>query len=65
MPSYGIGVIHAGLGEDDQAFEWLERAYEERSSRLVYLKVDPPLDNLRPDPRFEDLLRRVRLAPGA
>ncbi len=65
VPSYHIGVIHAGLGEDDLAFEWLERAYEERSSQLAYLNVHPELDRLRSDPRFEDLLRRVGLAPRA
>jgi hypothetical protein len=50
------------LGEKEQAFEWLEKAYEERSSALVYLKVDPSFDSLRDDPRFTDLLRRIHLA---
>jgi hypothetical protein len=50
-----------GLGEKDRAFEWLEKAYEERSDLLVYLKVEPRLDSLRGDPRFADLLRRMRL----
>ena len=51
-----------GLGETDQAFEWLERAYEERSSRLTFLRVDPILDSLRSDTRYLDLLRRMELA---
>jgi DNA-binding SARP family transcriptional activator/Flp pilus assembly protein TadD len=58
---YRVAAIHLGLGETDRAFEWLERAYEERDSWLVWLKVDPVLDGLRSDPRFTNLLRRVGL----
>jgi hypothetical protein len=54
-----VALIHAGLGEKDQAFEWLERAYEERDGGMRYLKVAPELDPLRSDPRFEDLVRRM------
>ncbi len=57
--AYGIAIIHAGLGEKDQAFEWLEKAYEARELGMIFLKVDPPLDPLRSDPRFQDLLRRM------
>jgi len=64
VPSYSIALMHAGLGENDQAFERLERAYQERFSRLIYLNVDPELDSLRPDPRFDDLRQRLGL-PGA
>ena len=60
---YGIAAIHAGLGEHDQAFEWLEKAYEERSGWLVWLKSEPVSDVLRSDPRFQNLLRRVGLPP--
>ncbi|MEK6323138.1 MAG: tetratricopeptide repeat protein, partial [Acidobacteriota bacterium] len=63
VPSQEIAAIHTALGEKDQAFEWLRRAYQERYSGLVYLKNDPALDGLRSDPRFADLLRRVGLAP--
>jgi serine/threonine protein kinase/tetratricopeptide (TPR) repeat protein len=56
---YEVALIYAGLGEKDHAFEWLERAYEEHDKGLIYLKVDPPLDPLRSDPRYEDLLRRM------
>jgi len=59
---YYIAVIYTGLGEKEQAFKWLEKAYEERSGRLVYLEVEPMFDPLRADPRFTDLLRRVGLA---
>ena len=48
-------MIYAGLGEKDQAFAWLEKAYDDRSSYMVYLKVEPMLDRLRSDSRFDDL----------
>ena len=53
--------LHVSLGEFDRAFEWLERAYEERRGWLVYLNTEPALDPLRQDPRFRDLRRRMRL----
>jgi hypothetical protein len=56
--------IYLGLGEKENAFEWLEKAYEERSGRLgVSIRVDPMFDALRSDPRFADLLRRMNLQP--
>jgi tetratricopeptide (TPR) repeat protein len=57
-----IAVIYTGLGEKDQAFKWLEKAYEYRSSIMICLKVEPGWDSLRSDPRFTNLLRRVGLA---
>ncbi len=57
-----IAIIHAALGQADEAFEWLSRAREESAPEMVFLKVDPWLDGLRPDPRFRDLLRSVGLA---
>ena len=56
---YGIALVHAGLGEKDQAFEWLERAYAERDKGMLFLLVDQTLDPLRSDPRFQDLVRRM------
>jgi hypothetical protein len=56
-------MIHAGLGEKDQAMDSLEKLYQEREEFLSTLKVDPPFDNLRSDPRFRNLLHRVNLAP--
>jgi TolB-like protein/Tfp pilus assembly protein PilF len=57
---YMIAVIYSGLGQKDKAFEFLEKAYQERSPDIVYfLRADLRLDTLRPDPRFLDLLRRV------
>ena len=63
MPAFNIALIHAGLGQNDLAFEWLDRAFEERSSWLASLKIEPLLDSLRSDPRFNDLVRRMNLAP--
>jgi len=63
VSSYDIALIHAALGEKDQAFEWLEKAYEQRVSSLIFLKVDPRVDPLRSDPRFQDLLRRMNFPP--
>ena len=54
-------TIYAGLGENDRTFEWLQRAYDERSPFLVFLKVDPDLDTLRSDPRYSDLVKKVGL----
>ena len=56
-----IARIHVGLGDNNQAFDWLQKAYEDRSAGLLYLKVDPAFDGVRSDPRFIDLLRRVGL----
>ncbi len=60
---YDIAAVYAALGEKDQAFERLQTAYETRDVGLRYLKVDPAVDNLRDDPRFDDLLRRIGLEP--
>ncbi|MCI0392270.1 MAG: protein kinase [Acidobacteria bacterium] len=60
---YNIGVIHASLGEIDQAFAWLDKAYRIKSEELLMIKVDPRLENLRSDPRFNDLVRRLNLSP--
>jgi hypothetical protein len=61
VSAYDFAVIHAGLGEENEAFAWLDRAYDERTVWLTYLKVDPSLDSLRSDPRYADLLRRMGL----
>ena len=59
VPSYHFAVVYTGLGEKDRAFEWLERAYLERSTVLAYLRIDPRLAPLRADSRYADLLRRI------
>jgi tetratricopeptide (TPR) repeat protein len=53
--------LYVTLGERDSAFEWLERAYQDRRGWLAYLKIEPMLDGLRGDPRFNRLLERMRL----
>ena len=53
--------IHIGLGENDRAIECLEKSFEEHSHWLIYLHIDPSMDALRSDPRFQDLLRRIGL----
>jgi hypothetical protein len=58
-----VANVYIGLGDKDQAFVWLEKAFQERSNALVWLKVWPLWDPLRSDPRFDDLLRRVGLEP--
>jgi serine/threonine protein kinase/Tfp pilus assembly protein PilF len=61
VSAYYFAIIYLGLGEVDKAFKWLEKAYEERSGFMPFLKVDPIVDGLRADSRFADLLRRVGL----
>jgi serine/threonine-protein kinase len=58
---FGIAELHARLGEKDQAFEWLEKAYAERSDNLLRLKEEIGFDNIRSDPRYAELLRRIGL----
>ncbi len=55
-----IAVIYAGLDDKEQAFKWLNTAYEEHSGFLLFVNSDPRFKPLRPDPRFQDQLRRMR-----
>jgi serine/threonine-protein kinase len=59
VPPYHIALIYNGLGETDKALAWLEKGYEQRDPKMAFLKVEPKWNNLRTDPRFQDLLRRV------
>jgi tetratricopeptide (TPR) repeat protein len=61
---YFIAIVHAGRGETDKALEWLEKASDDRSEMLAWLKVAPEVDRLRPDPRFASIMRRVGFATG-
>src|SRR4029453_417585 len=63
VPAYDRAVIYAGLNQHDLALNWLQRAYDEHSSWISYLNVEPRLDPLRSDPRFADLVRQVGLPP--
>ncbi|MFZ0284542.1 MAG: protein kinase [Terriglobales bacterium] len=58
---YFFAGIHIGLGENDRAIECLEKSYEEHSHWLIYLHIDPSMDGLRENPRFQALLRRIGL----
>jgi tetratricopeptide (TPR) repeat protein len=62
VPSSAIASIYYGLKQKDRVFEWLSTAYEERDTLLPWLKSAPSFDWLRPDPRFEDLMRRLGLS---
>jgi len=59
---YSIAMIYAGLGDKEQTFAWLEKAYQQRVHNLIFLKVEPELDGLRSDPRFAALVQRVGLS---
>jgi TolB-like protein/Tfp pilus assembly protein PilF len=61
VPALAMAMVFTGLDDRDRAFAWLERAYEERSNRLAYLRVEPLFASLRPDPRFDALLTRIGL----
>jgi TolB-like protein/Tfp pilus assembly protein PilF len=65
-PTY-FGMLFAGLGDKDKALEWLEKAFEERADGLTWLNVEPMLDDLRSEPKFQDLVRRIGLpaSPGS
>jgi len=56
-----IGDDYAALGDKDQAFYWLEKAYSEKAGALAYIKVFKQMDPLRSDPRYVDLLKRMGL----
>jgi DNA-binding winged helix-turn-helix (wHTH) protein/TolB-like protein/Tfp pilus assembly protein PilF len=60
VPAYGIALIYVGLGERDHVFEWLQRAYDERSTSMAYLKVDPAWNGFRSDPRFAAIAQSIR-----
>ncbi len=56
-----LAIVHVGLGENDRALDWLDKAYAERVIRLTYLRREPVWDALRQEPRFKALLRRIPL----
>jgi tetratricopeptide (TPR) repeat protein len=57
--AYAFALIYTGLGENDAALEWLEKAFQDRNGWMPFLNVEPRFDPLRSDPRFQDLLRRM------
>jgi TolB-like protein/class 3 adenylate cyclase/Tfp pilus assembly protein PilF len=64
VPSYWIALVQMSIGNKDEAFAWLEKAYNERSSWLVWANVEPRFDTLRSDPRFTSLLVRIGFEPS-
>jgi len=58
VPPYAMALVHAGLGDREPVFEWLDKAYAARDVHLIYLPVDPKWDLYRADPRFNALLAR-------
>jgi len=63
VAAYDVATVHAGLGDKEQAFACLEKAYEDRGLWMPLLRVDPTLDSLHSDPRFTELLRRMKFPP--
>jgi TolB-like protein/tetratricopeptide (TPR) repeat protein len=61
VSAWGIGAVHASLGDVDEAFQWLEVAMTEGATGLIYLRVHPRLDPIRQDPRFAELVGRYGL----
>jgi tetratricopeptide (TPR) repeat protein len=59
---YDIALIYTGLGDKDQAFKWFERAYADHSTEMIYFKVEPMLTSLRSDPRYQNILVRMKFA---
>ena len=59
LSPYHIALIYNALDERDETFAWLERGFEKRDIRMTFLKVEPKWNNLRDDPRFVSLLKRM------
>ena len=58
---YDVAILYVGLGDNDRAFEQLNKAYEDRAGWLIHLNVEPIFDPIRSDPRFGALVRRMKL----
>jgi TolB-like protein/Tfp pilus assembly protein PilF len=65
IPGASIALIYAGLGDKDQAVRWLEKAYDQHDFQMQWLDAEPRWDNLRSDPRFQDLIRKIGLSNSA
>ncbi|MDH4287995.1 MAG: tetratricopeptide repeat protein, partial [Aquincola sp.] len=63
VTAYGVALVYAGVGDKEQAFAWLEKAFAERSHWLMWLRLDPRWKTLRSDPRFAALVERMKY-PG-
>jgi eukaryotic-like serine/threonine-protein kinase len=63
LPAYSIALVYAGLADKEQTISWLKKGYEERNDDMIYMKIEPVLNPIRSDPRFQDLIRRVGFPP--
>jgi Flp pilus assembly protein TadD len=61
IPEFYLATLYVAMGKKDEAFEWLNKAYEERGNGLSVLKAIPLIDDLRSDPRFTELLKKLNL----
>src|SRR5207237_8583934 len=60
VAAYSFALVYLGLGDKEEALRWLEQSYQDRSgSDVGWIRVDPPLDQLRSDPRFEALAEKI------
>jgi len=60
--AYGVALVYVGLGDKDQAFQWLEKSFQDHEARINRLKVDPLFDSVRSDARYADLIHRIGLS---
>jgi tetratricopeptide (TPR) repeat protein len=60
VSSYDLAILYVGLGDKDRALEQLNKAYEDRAGFIIYLNVEPLFDPLRSDPRFAELVRKMK-----
>jgi tetratricopeptide (TPR) repeat protein len=58
-PSFSISMIYSQMGDNDSAFEWLEKSYQDHEVEIYWLKVEPPFDPIRSDPRFQVMLDKI------
>ena len=61
VAAYDIAVVYLGLSDRDKTLDWMEKAHEDHSNWLVWLPIDPRLDEIRSEPRFQNLVRRIGL----
>jgi tetratricopeptide (TPR) repeat protein len=63
-PPFAIALVHLGLGDDEQALDWLEKSFDAKDSQVIYINRDPRFDTLRTEPRFIRILEKIDFPPG-